>query len=221
MWSNKYLLVVTETLNVARVLKVFHKRDSAEDVGRIVIHPWGRDICCTGDDLEATWWRNGSRGNMPNFNVIPRRTKSLRKGTILWAVPCWSMRSYHIPEGNAEGKYMASTPFRQLPTQELQTGSCIPKHLPAGLALWEKLENQNTNETGHSLHWVFNWWQAAHSLTAHPLVESRPWKGVIQNQLGDKPLALSRRELQEGLTELRNTPLIWVTPVCGLEFPTE
>jgi hypothetical protein len=52
-------------------------------------------------------------------------------------------------------------------------------------------------------------------------VESRPWKGVIQNQLGDKPLALSRRELQEGLTELRNTPLIWVTPVCGLEFPTE
>jgi hypothetical protein len=39
MWSNKYLLVVTETLNVARVLKVFHKRDSAEDVGRIVIHP--------------------------------------------------------------------------------------------------------------------------------------------------------------------------------------
>lgn len=94
MWSNKYLLVVTETLNVARVLKVFHKRDSAEDVGRIVIHPWGRDICCTGDDLEATWWRNGSRGNMPNFNVIPRRTKSLRKGTILWAVPCWSMHSW-------------------------------------------------------------------------------------------------------------------------------
>lgn len=112
MWSNKYFLVVTEILNVVCVLKVFYKRDLVEDVGRIVIYLWGRDICCIGDDLEVMWWRNGSRGNMLNFNVIFRRIKSLRKGIIFWVVFCWSMRLYYIFEGNVEGKYMVSILFR-------------------------------------------------------------------------------------------------------------
>lgn len=191
MWSNKYLLVVTETLTVAHVLKAFHKRDLAENVGSIVTDPWGRE---TSAALEMTW--------------KPQSTGIGAEET--WQTLMWSRKNQklkekhnsllkHVPITHPWGGMQKENTWRTHHSDSFQTKSFFKLEAayqsmgqPA-LASERSRRNQDTKETDHPLQRFFNWRQAAHSLTtAHPLMESRSWKGLIQNQLGGKPLA-SRR----------------------------